>query len=70
MSGTYKTVQGDMWDLISYKMYGDTKFTNLLMSANKKYIEYFTFPAGIELTIPDISTKIITAAPPWKQVKG
>lgn len=70
MSSTYTTVQGDMWDLIAYKKLGDTKYTNLLMSANLAYRDYFVFPAGVELTIPDVGVHVITASPPWKRAGG
>ena len=26
MSNTYSTVQGDMWDMISYRVYGSEKY--------------------------------------------
>ncbi len=70
MSTTYTTAQGDMWDLIAYKTLGDTKYTNLLMSANLAYRDYFVFPAGIVLQIPNVSVHVVTASPPWKKAGG
>lgn len=50
----YKTVQGDMWDLISYKVYGDEKYADKLMIANYPLLDFFVFPAGVVVKIPEI----------------
>ena len=65
---TYTTVQGDMWDSIAYKQLGDTAHTDKLMNANLRYLRYYTFPAGIVLTLPEISESVSDTLPPWKQV--
>lgn len=39
MLKTYTTVQGDMWDSIAYKCYGDEAGINALMDANEDYID-------------------------------
>ena len=36
MLGTYTTIQGDVWDLIAYKLYGDEKYMKNLIEANWK----------------------------------
>lgn len=65
---TYTTVQGDMWDSIAYSQLGSTNYTNLLMEANLKHRETFTFPAGVVLTLPDIpDTPAASTLPPWKR---
>jgi len=67
----YVTVQGDMWDSIAYKQMGDTKHTHTLMKANMEFRNIYTFPAGIELTIPEVDESVNdTVLPPWKQVSG
>ena len=33
---SYTTIQGDMWDLIAYKVYGNERYINLLLEANQK----------------------------------
>ena len=50
---TYTTIQGDTWDLISAKVYGSESYTSLLMENNPKLLDYFVFPAGVVITIPD-----------------
>lgn len=67
MASTYTTKQGDMWDSIAYRQMGSSKYTSLLMEANLQYREYFLFPAGITLTIPDVPTSVSSTLPPWKQ---
>jgi phage tail protein X len=70
VSGTYTTVQGDKWDRIAHTQLGDVGYTDKLMSANQEYIQYFYFPAGIVLKLPDIDVPLPTALPPWKRVNG
>ncbi len=66
---TYTTIQGDMWDKIAYTQLGDTAHTDKLMNANLRYREYYTFPAGIVLVLPEIPKSTSDTLPPWKQVK-
>lgn len=66
---TYTTIQGDMWDKIAYTQLGDVAHTDKLMNANLQYREYYTFPAGIVLVLPDIPENISSTLPPWKQVR-
>lgn len=65
---TYTTVQGDMWDSIAYTQLGSVDYTDKLIAANLRYREYYTFPAGIVLTLPEIKERVNTSFPPWKQV--
>lgn len=67
---TYITRQGDQWDSIAFLQMGSVNHTDKLMNANPGYLEYFIFPAGIELTIPDFPTTVKGAVPPWREVKG
>ena len=66
---TYTTAQGDMWDSIAYAQLGSTDHTDKLMNANLRYREYYTFPAGIVLVLPEIPKSTSDTLPPWKQVK-
>ena len=68
MSKTYTTVQGDMLDSIAHDQLGGTEHTNKLMVANQQYREYYTFPAGIVLTLPEITEAASDTLPPWKRV--
>lgn len=68
---TYTTIQGDKWDSIAYKLYGDTKFTDVLISANFQYRMIYIFSAGIVLNIPEVEERVsVEDLPPWKRVSG
>lgn len=68
MSKTYTTVQGDMWDNIAYTQMGDVTYTDKLMRLNRQYLNYFTFPAGVVLVLPEPVENVSSNLPPWKQV--
>lgn len=68
---TYTTVQGDMWDSIAHNILGDVAHTDKLINLNQRYREYYMFPAGIVLQLPEVTeTTAKTTLPPWKQVNG
>jgi len=65
---TYTTVQGDMWDSIAYAQLGSTRYTDQLIIANLPYLDYYIFPAGIVLTLPEVETETVERSlPPWKR---
>ena len=49
----YTTIQGDTWDMIAKKVYDDESYTSLLMEANPQHLDYFVFPEGIVITVPE-----------------
>lgn len=65
---TYKTIQGDTWDGIAVKVYGDEKYMNDLLEANQTYREIIIFPANVSLSLPDVATQATSILPPWKKV--
>ena len=68
---SYVTVQGDMWDEISLKVYGDARFARELMRANPEHLDVPVFSDGVALTVPDVDTaQSADDLPPWKQVAG
>ena len=46
---TYTTKQGDMWDYIAWKVYGDESLVYLLYRENPKYLDTFIFNEGVKL---------------------
>lgn len=70
MNKIYTTIQGDMWDSIAYAQLGDVTHTDKLMRLNPAHLGYFIFPAGVTLTLPDVSAEPTSSLPPWKQVAG
>ena len=64
----YTTVQGDMWDVVSKKVYGSEKYVAQLMQANPQYISTVIFPGGVTLVTPAIDTAATAAGlPPWRR---
>lgn len=49
----YRTIQGDTWDRIARRFYGDERYLDLLMEGNPECLEYLIFPAGVELLVPE-----------------
>lgn len=65
---TYTTEQGDTWDAVAFKVYGDTKYTGWLMQNNFPLLDIFVFSAGTVLQTPDASEDENTAdAPIWRE---
>ena len=67
---TYRTIQGDTWDIIAYHVYETQcreKRLDALLESNPEYREYVIFPAGIILEIPEIDNTISESLPPWKR---
>lgn len=67
MSSMYSTMQGDMWDLISYRVYGTEKHVKNLLEANPQYRNVVVFPPGLTLICPDIPSSVSSILPPWKR---
>ena len=67
---TYRTVQGDTWDLIALKMYskiGGEKLMDVLLEHNPEHIKTVIFSANIMLNIPDVDVPVISSLPTWKR---
>lgn len=54
---TYTTQQGDMWDSISHQVYGDVKFTDVLINANPEYRYIYIFSEGVVLGVRMLRTE-------------
>ena len=63
----HRTVEGETWDLISKRYYGDEKLMHKLLEANPEYRGFFVLPAGLELIIPEIDVKTLSELPPWRR---
>lgn len=66
MAETYTTTQGDMWDSISYKVYGDEKYMGFLMQNNLELLDIFIFGAGTEITVPELESEKESDMPSWR----
>lgn len=67
MSNTYTTIQGDMWDLIALKVYGNENQMHILLDANPKYRNTAVFSQGVVLNCPDVKQGVNDLLPPWRQ---
>jgi len=66
MKEIYTTKQGETWDLIAYKIWGDEYLCGELIDSNPNYSEYLIFPRGINLIVPDIEREVQETLPPWR----
>ena len=67
----YKTVSGDTWDLISYKLYGSELYFHQLMRANLNLLSIAVFDSNVPIIVPeiDVSNNNVDKSklPPWKR---
>ncbi|WP_299573257.1 tail protein X [uncultured Leptotrichia sp.] len=65
----YRTVLGDTWDLISYKVYGSEGYFHDLIRSNLRLIDIAIFDADVPIIIPEISEEVEDDEnlPPWKR---
>ena len=65
----YKTVSGDTWDLIAYKVYGNEGYYHDLIRSNLALIDIAIFDANVPIIIPEIAKESDndTSLPPWKR---
>lgn len=49
----YKTLHGDTWDIIVYKVCGNEYAMKDIMEANKEHLGTVIFNAGVEIVIPE-----------------
>lgn len=68
----YRTVSGDTWDLIAFKVLGNEKYFHRLIRSNLNLINIAIFDANIPVIIPKIEENFKTEIPeeklpPWKR---
>ena len=56
-----------MWDSISHQVYGDVKFTDVLINANPEYRYIYIFSEGVVLGVPDVEDRITADDPPPRE---
>ena len=75
----YVCANGDMWDSIAYRLYGDEFMFPEIMKANRAYARVLTFEGGEVLSVPvrvenplvvvttpfSTSSKVIIVNSPW-----
>lgn len=67
MAGTYTTKQGDVWDMISYEVYGSELQVGWLMQNNMDKLDTFVFASGVVLKTPPLPAAASASSfPPWR----
>jgi phage tail protein X len=70
---TITTRQGDTWDILAKRAYGNELFMDVLIKANINHRKTVIFPAGVVLELPEIdttSTEYEANLPVWKRTGG
>lgn len=66
---SYRTLQGDTWDSIAYKLYGNEGYMMDILALNADHADTLIFPAGVVLLVPEASNldDIVEQKdlPPW-----
>lgn len=69
--GEYVTKEGDMWDAISYELYGSENGAGEIIELNPQYCHEGVLPSGIVLKVPLRTqypqVRINETLPPWKK---
>jgi len=67
----YLTMQGDRWDTVAFKAYGDATMVQPIIEANKEVYLTEILPAGVRLLVPIIEVvdnqTDPALLPPWKR---
>ncbi|MDR2056139.1 MAG: tail protein X [Desulfovibrio sp.] len=63
----YRAIQGDAWDSIAYRLWGEERYMADIIAANPDHADILIFPAGVVLALPDVdvSARPLTTLPPW-----
>ena len=67
MMNIYKTIQGDTWDLIAYKLFGNEKYMENLIIANWEFLDVLVFSSGTTLIVTDLPEEMDKDLPFWRQ---
>jgi phage tail protein X len=68
----YETRQGDMWDYIAWKVYGDETKMELLLNAeeNRELLMIYMFSAGTKVWCPELAEQSAeTDRAPWRDIE-
>jgi phage tail protein X len=65
---TVRTIQGDFYDLITYRQFGSEYYMTQLIEANLDFYSVVRFNAGAVLTLPEVEPEPIQGLAPWRRV--
>lgn len=71
----HTTIDGDRWDLLAYRFYGDAGKQAVLLDANRSLfadpitVPPLLLPAGLSLIVPVLESDEVdeSTLPPWKR---
>ncbi len=63
---TYLTSQGEAWDQVAKRLWGQETLAHHLLAANPAHRHLVLFPADVELMVPDIQVPPQEEPPPWQ----
>jgi phage tail protein X len=65
-SDAYITMQGDAWDAIAFRLWGEERQFMELVRANPEHLDTVTFPTGVVLRVPPAPPRSVRQdLPPW-----
>lgn len=64
---TYTTIQGDTWDMIAFRLYGDESYMKDLIEANLPHIDTLVFSSGTVLKVPELPEERDYDVPFWRE---
>ena len=71
MAKTTTTIQGDTWDIIAKRVYGDERMAQVLMEAreNAPLLDIQVFSAGTVVFVPEVATQTVDVMdlPDWRK---
>lgn len=62
----YTTIDGDTWDIIAKKVYGDESKTDFLMAHNWNLLDVLVFRSGIVVNTPPLPIEKSRHLPDWR----
>ena len=62
----YTTIQGETWDQIALKVYGEEKYADWLMQNNYPLLDTLIFSSGTEINVPELPEIADNDLPIWK----
>lgn len=68
---TITTRQGDTWDILAKRIYGDEHDMKALIAANLNHRKTVIFPYGAVINVPETETEAVVISvglPPWKRI--
>jgi tail protein X len=62
---TILTRQDEMWDALSFRIWGSEFYMDQLMDANPQYSDVIDFDANTLITVPTVTAPVDTSQPPF-----